>query len=162
MKPQRGMIVAPGDPLTPAYLWWYRCAVVAVTDADTLVVRFDLGLSSSIVWPVRLYGIDTPEKYGPVPTQAERDHAEQAIVFVSRWLLQHALCAVQAGYKTLEWPFLVQTKRTKTDRDKMTLGRYEGAFRCRKDHVLADDLADAGFQKRKDYPPDPPKGAGVR
>lgn len=45
--------------MTPAYR--YRCDLVRVIDADTLVLRVDLGFHCAITIPVRIHGVDAPE-----------------------------------------------------------------------------------------------------
>lgn len=39
----------------------YRCSLVRVVDADTVIVTIDLGFRLTATMPVRLYGINAPE-----------------------------------------------------------------------------------------------------
>lgn len=50
----------------------YPASVVRVIDADTLVFNLDLGLRSSRVETVRLYGLNAPEKNTPKGRDAKR------------------------------------------------------------------------------------------
>lgn len=43
----------------------YRCSLVKVTDADTMVVTIDLGFRLTATMPIRLVGLNAPELKTP-------------------------------------------------------------------------------------------------
>lgn len=59
----------------------YRAEVLKVTDGDTLVVRFDAGFRVWVEAPVRLNGLNAPERY----TAAGKETA----AWVFGWLRDH-------------------------------------------------------------------------
>lgn len=60
----------------------YRCDLVRVIDGDTVVVDVDLGFRLTARLPIRLLGIDTPERHEPGWSEARE--------FTQRWCDDHA------------------------------------------------------------------------
>lgn len=59
----------------------YRCSLVRVVDADTVVVNIDLGFRLNATMPVRLTGLNAPE----LKTSA----GKTARAWVIDWFVQH-------------------------------------------------------------------------
>lgn len=67
-------------------LYKYACKLHRVVDGDTLDINLDLGFH---VWKrerIRLYGIDTPEIFGPNATE----EGKAAKAFVEQWFADRA------------------------------------------------------------------------
>lgn len=68
------------------HLSFENVRVVRVVDGDTLDVDIDLGFYVHIEQRVRLYGVDTPEKYGVKKESEEYKAGVAATEFVEQWL----------------------------------------------------------------------------
>lgn len=71
----------------------YRCSLVRVTDGDTMVVTIDLGFRLTATMPIRLYGLNCPEK-----RTAEGKVVKQ---WVTDWFTAHPTLSVMT-YKDPE------------------------------------------------------------
>ena len=67
-------------------LYWYEGDVTRVIDGDTLVVLVDLGFNIFTKATVRLYGIDTPEKFGVKKDSEEYKRGMAASGFTESWV----------------------------------------------------------------------------
>lgn len=76
-------------------MWQYHAKVLRVVDGDTLDLLVDLGFQSFLKIRARLYGIDTPEKYGVKKGSPEWEAGVKATAFVEHWLATH--CRRTAG-----------------------------------------------------------------
>ena len=120
-------------------LYRYRAKVLDVVDGDTIYFAIDMGLETTRIIDVRLYGINCPELHDiPVGPWAK--------TYTQEWLAQHA---------TPEGWLLVQTIKDKagTKDKKEKYGRYlaivydgESGMLC-----LNDDLVTDGHAVHKAY-----------
>ncbi len=82
-------------------LYVYKCEVKRVIDGDTLDLDIDLGFNVHIFERVRLYGIDTPELFGPTATEA----GKLAKAFVEEWVSQHSELDGHFEYHSTKYDF---------------------------------------------------------
>lgn len=73
-----GLLVCGLWPATVAAQTSYPASLVRVIDGDTYVLRVELGFQVSITVPIRLAGIDTPERFTP-EGRAARAFAETTL-----------------------------------------------------------------------------------
>lgn len=64
----------------------YQCALVRVTDGDTMVVTIDLGFRLSATMPIRLYGLNCPEKATPEGKLVKE--------WVTHWFAEHPTLSI--------------------------------------------------------------------
>ena len=67
-------------------MYVYPAHLVRVVDGDTLDLRVDLGFNVRLDLRVRLWGVDTPEKYGVRKGTPEHQRGEAASAFTAQWL----------------------------------------------------------------------------
>jgi len=72
----------------------YRAEVISVYDGDTVTAMVDLGMSLQKKCSCRLYGIDTPEKYGK--RAGEKAAAKKALerveeLILGKWVTLHSV-----------------------------------------------------------------------
>lgn len=79
--------------------WTFNARAHRVVDGDTIYFDFDCGFYITRVAPIRLYGIDTAEVYGPDAAD-EYERGKVHSEFTRKWL------ADDGG---MEWPFHVTT-----------------------------------------------------
>lgn len=75
--------------MQPEYV--YRAKVRRVVDGDTLDLAVDLGFKVHVHIRVRLYGINTPEKFGVKKGSPEYEAGVAASSFVEQWLNEHTV-----------------------------------------------------------------------
>lgn len=114
-------------------LYEYRAKVLRVVDGDTIYLSVDMGLETTRILEVRLYGINCPEMHDTPAGPAAKAYTEA-------WLGFHA---------NLDGWLLLRTIKDKREK----YGRYlalvldgDGEGAC-----LNDMLVDAGHAVRKDY-----------
>lgn len=78
-----------------------------VHDGDTIRLELDVGFGQRAIYPLRLQGVLAPELRTPGGAETRE--------FVRLWLLRR-----DSG----QWPFVVETFRTRTGKDLTTLERY--------------------------------------
>ncbi len=61
-----------------------------MVDGDTLDVRVALGYDVFVKLRIRLYGVDTPEKYGVKKGSEEYEAGVRASLFTSTWVKDNA------------------------------------------------------------------------
>jgi len=88
-------------------MWDKRARVVDVHDGDTITVLLDQGFDDYAQRTLRLEDVYAPELAQPGGPETRRALVE--------WL---------TGRSAGSWPYIVTTIRTRTDRDRTTLGRY--------------------------------------
>ena len=66
--------------------WVYNAEVLRVVDGDTLDLSIDLGFRTFVKVRCRLYGIDTPEKFGVKKESEEYQRGMAATDFVMGWM----------------------------------------------------------------------------
>lgn len=116
----------------PAQRWVYRARCERVIDADTLLVRIDMGLHVERVERVRLAFVDAPERGTP--------EGIGAAVYTLGWLGVGPFDAFGFAAAKADWPLLIET--TKTD----DFGRWLGTiWRAGDGACLNDDLLAAEF-----------------
>lgn len=103
----------------------YRCSLVRVTDGDTLVVTIDLGFRLTATMPIRLLGLNAPEKNTTVGKQVK--------AWVAQWFLDNPDISVV----TLKDP-------EKYGRWLGTITRLDGGL------SLNDQLLELGYAKPYD------------
>lgn len=118
-------------------LWHYRARVAYAHDGDTLegvVVDVGFGLTYTAPRGLRLLGINSPELHDK--DVAVRFMAQQALAFVTAWLLEHA--EHLGGGCTRDWPWAIRT--TKTD----DFARLLAVLECGQGHDLSTAMLDSG------------------
>src|SRR4051812_39301582 len=116
-------------------MYEYRAKALRVVDGDTLYLAVDMGLETTRILEVRLYGINCPELHGE-----SRVQGGQAKAYTSDWVANHA---------TAEGWLLLHTIKDKKEK----YGRYlalifdgDGEELC-----LNDQLVEDGHAVYKDY-----------
>jgi micrococcal nuclease len=82
-----------------AGLYRYAAKLERVIDGDTLILTIDLGFHIYMQEHVRLFGVNTPEIYGPGSSEAGKD----AHAYTEQWLAKAGpLCIVSRRYDARE------------------------------------------------------------
>lgn len=114
-------------------LYEYRAKLVRVVDGDTLYLNVDLGLETSRILEVRLYGINCPEMHD-VPA------GQDAKNFTENWLAVHK---DPDGWLTIT---TVKDRKEKYGRYLAIIHDGDG-----EGQVLNDDLVTSGHAQYKSY-----------
>lgn len=113
-------------------LFEYRAKVLRVVDGDTLYLSVDLGLETTRILEVRLYGINCPEMHDiPVGPWAK--------TYTEEWVAEHA----EDGWLLLK---TIKDKREKYGRYLALIFSGNGEGIC-----LNDSLVHDGHAVHKDY-----------
>lgn len=89
-----------------------RARYVEHNDGDSVTMMLDQDFWDTKTINIRLANVWAPE--------TNEDGGDDVRVFVYHWFIKHI---TRAADKTT-WPFLVITHKTRTDKEKMSLGRY--------------------------------------
>lgn len=112
--------------------WIRRARLERIVDGDTFWLTIDLGYATYARHSIRLLGVDTPEIFSGPPETRELGHAARD--FAAAWFADHA-----GHTDDPDWPIVLRSEK-----DKTTFGRYVADVRCRRGHLLARALLEAG------------------
>ncbi len=113
--------------LQPAYQ--YIAVPLRLVDADTIEVRVDLGFRAFIVTPVRLLGVNAPERDTP--------EGQRAIEWARAWL-----------DRTNAWSQGLLIRSAKPGQYGDKFGRWLAIVHDAQNHCLNDDMVVAGHAVR--------------
>lgn len=79
-------------------MYEYKAIILEVTDGDTVKAHIDLGLRSYRTEPLRLFGINAPEKRGATKSKGEEAKAFLASLIEGKEVLIHTRKDKQEKY----------------------------------------------------------------
>lgn len=90
-----------------------RARYVQHNDGDSVTMTLDQDFWDTKTINIRLANVWAPE-------MKDEDGGADVYMFVYHWMTRH----ITAAADKTTWPFLVVTHKTRTDKEKMSLGRY--------------------------------------
>jgi len=128
-------------------MYRYNAEVLRVVDGDTLDLRVDLGFGVSFKIRARLYGVDTPEKFGVKKGSAEWEKGVAATEFAKAWISKEP----NPNWVMIESHNGSKIKKGKYGRWLVEVFKNDPAFEPAFTESLNDLLLETGHAKEAKY-----------
>ncbi len=110
----------------------YKAKCIRVIDGDTYILRVDLGFRTFVEIPIRLRGIDTPERNTELGKKA------------TQWVRVRLM---PTPYPEENPELIIETHKSRTGKDEQSFARWVADIWVDgSDTTLAEELVEAGFK----------------